>query len=104
MCTVYRNLENTIFISISACKSFRCPLLKHTSARLGSTYTKIAIIQRLTWPLHKDDTQICEAFHIFIYFQGSNGETDIKNRLMVMERGEERVRCMKRVTWTLTLP
>ena len=76
----------------------------HESARFGSTYTKIGIIQRLTWPLHKDGTQICEAFHIFIYFQGINGETDIKNRLMVMGRGEERVRCMERVTWTLTLP
>ena len=26
--------------------------------------------------------------------QGSNGETDIENRLMDMGRGEERVRCM----------
>ena len=32
------------------------------------------------------------------------GETDIENRLMDMGRGEERVRCMKRVTWKLTLP
>ena len=23
------------------------------------------MIQRLAWPLHKDDTQVCEAFHIF---------------------------------------
>ena len=35
--------------------------------------------------------------------QGSNGETDIENRLMDMGRGEERVRCMERVTWILTL-
>ena len=35
--------------------------------------------------------------------QGSNGETDIENRLMDMEREEERVRCMERVTWKLTL-
>ena len=35
-------------------------------ARFGSTYTKIGTIQRrLAWPLHKDDTQIREAFHIF---------------------------------------
>ena len=33
----------------------------------------------------------------------SNGETDIENRIMDVERGEERVRCMKRVTWKLTL-
>ena len=34
----------------------------------------------------------------------NNGETDIENRLMDMGRGEERVRCMERVTWKLTLP
>ena len=34
---------------------------------------------------------------------GSNGETDIENRLMD-RRGEERVRSMERVTWKLTLP
>ena len=38
-----------------------------------------------------------------IYLQGSNAETDIENRLMDMGRGEERVRCMERVTWKLTL-
>ena len=36
--------------------------------------------------------------------QGSNGETDIENRLMDMGRGEERVRCMERVTWKLIIP
>ena len=36
--------------------------------------------------------------------QDSNGETDIENRFMDMGRGEERVRCMQRVTWKLTLP
>ena len=36
--------------------------------------------------------------------QGSNGETDIENRLMDMARGEERVKCMQRVTWKLILP
>ena len=35
--------------------------------------------------------------------QDSIGETDIDNRLMEMGRGEERVRCMERVTWKLTL-
>ena len=29
--------------------------------------------------------------------------TDIENRLMDMGKGEERVRCMERVTWKLTL-
>ena len=36
-------------------------------------------------------------------FAGQNGETDIESRLMYMGRGEERVRCMERVTWKLTL-
>ena len=31
-------------------------------------------------------------------------KTDIENRLMDIGRGEERVRCMERVTWKLTLP
>ena len=35
---------------------------------------------------------------------GQNGETDIENRFMDMGRREERVRCMERVTWKLTLP
>ena len=29
---------------------------------------------------------------------------NIEGRLMDMESGEERVRCMERVTWKLTLP
>ena len=36
--------------------------------------------------------------------QGSSGEIDIENRLMDMERGETRVRCMERVRWKFTLP
>ena len=36
-----------------------------SSARFGSTYTKIGTIQRLAWPLRKHDTQIREALHIF---------------------------------------
>ena len=39
-----------------------------------------------------------------IYLQSSNGETDIENRLMDKGSGEERVRCMERVTSKLTLP
>ena len=35
---------------------------------------------------------------------GSNGETDIENRIMDMGRGKERVRYMEKVTWKLTLP
>ena len=31
-------------------------------------------------------------------FTGSNGETDIKNRLTDMGREEERVRCLERVS------
>ena len=37
--------------------------------------------------------------------QGSNGETDIKNRLWTQEEGrKERVRCMERITWKFTIP
>ena len=39
-----------------------------------------------------------------IYLQGSSGETNIENRLMDMGRGEERVTCMEKVPWKLTLP
>ena len=38
-----------------------------------------------------------------IYLQGNNGETDIENRLKDMGRGEERVRCMERVTRKLNI-
>ena len=44
-----------------------------------------------------------EKWYQRIYLQGRNGETDIENRLMGMGRAEERVRCMERVTWKLTL-
>ena len=36
-------------------------------------------------------------------FTYNNGETDIDNRIMDMGRGEERVRCMERVTWKFKL-
>ena len=44
-----------------------------------------------------------EKWYWRIYLQGNSGKSDIENRLMDMERGEERVRCMERVTWKLTL-
>ena len=41
--------------------------------RFSSTYTKTEMIQRrLAWPLHKDDTQIHEVFHIFIGNKSKN--------------------------------
>ena len=40
-------------------------LKTENSARFSSTYTKIGTIQRLAWPLCKDDTQTREVFHIF---------------------------------------
>jgi len=45
-----------------------------------------------------------EKWYWRIYLQGNNWEPDIENRLMDMGRGEERVRCMERVTWKLTSP
>ena len=38
------------------------------------------------------------------FLQGSSREKDMENRLMDMRRGKERVRCMEKVTWKLTLP
>ena len=38
----------------------------------------------------------------FIY-KAAMEKQDMENRLMDMGRGEERVRCMERVTWKLTL-
>ena len=60
----------------------------------------------------KEEDKYCILTHIYgiqknvteINLQENNGETDIESRLMDMERGEERVRGMKRVTWKLTSP
>ena len=43
-----------------------CDFGRKIIARFGSTYTKIGMIQRLAWPLIKDDMQIHEAFHMFV--------------------------------------
>ena len=40
-------------------------------AHFGSTYTKSVTIQRLVWPLCKDDMQIGEPFHIFTNLKSS---------------------------------
>ena len=45
-----------------------------------------------------------EKWYQRIYLQGNNGETDIENKLMDMGRGEDRLRCIERVTWKLILP
>ena len=50
------------------------------------------------------DIHNLEKEYLRIYLQGSNGETDIESTLVDMERGEERVSCMEKVTWKLTLP
>ena len=79
-----QNWKRSVFIPIAKngnareCSNYRTiALISHaskvmlkilqTSARFGSTYTKIGMIQRrLAWPLCKDDMQIREAFHIFL--------------------------------------
>ena len=38
------------------------------------------------------------------FFRAAMEKQDIENRLTGMGEGEERVRCMERVTWKLTLP
>ena len=37
-------------------------------------------------------------------FTGQQWRTDIENRILDMGRGDERVRCMERVTWKLSFP
>ena len=44
-----------------------------------------------------------ERWYQRIYLQGSNGKTDMENRIMDMGKGEERVKCMEKVTWKFTL-
>ena len=70
-----------------------------------------AIIQSEVSQKEKD--KYCILTHIYMgsirmvlknLFAGQHGETDLENRLMDLGRGEERVRCMERVTWKLTLP
>ena len=60
-----------------------------------------AAVKRCTTPKVKK-TQ--ERWYQRIYVHSSNGERDLKNRLLDTRRREERVRCMERVTWKLALP
>ena len=66
------------------------------------------IIQRKLNQKEKDKYHILthteDYWYQRIYLQGSNGETDIENKLTDTGRREERVRCMERVTQKLTLP
>ena len=47
--------------------------------------------------------QKLEKWYWRIYLQGSNGETDVQDRLKDTGRGKERLRCKERVMWKLTL-
>ena len=68
-------------------------------------YTEWSKLVRERYILYSDTyIQNLERWYWRIYLQGSNGETDIENKLMNMGRGEGRLRCMERVTWNLTLP
>ena len=70
-------------------------------------------LNRQSMKCQKEKDKYCILTHICriykncseeICLQGSNGETDIESRLMDMGRGEERMRCMERITWKLILP
>ena len=63
--------------------------------------TKVPQLRICSWS--KAYIQNLEKWYRRTYLQGSNGETDIANRIMDMGRGEERVGRMERVTWKLTL-
>jgi len=71
--------------AISGIAQSRTPL-KRLSSSSSNTY--IQNLEKWSWR---------------IYLKSNSGEADIENRLMNMGRGEERVRCMERVTWKLTL-
>ena len=63
--------------------------------KLNIQKTKIMASGAITsWQIGGESVEM-----VRIYLQGNNGERDIENRLMDMGRGEERVRCMERVTW-----
>ena len=53
-------------------------------------------------PMEHDRKPRSNGTEEFIYRAAMEKQTG--NRLIDMERGEERVRCMERVTWKLTLP
>ena len=68
-------------------------------------YTEWNVSERERWISYSDSyIQNIEKWYWRIYLQGSSGETDIENRLMDLGIGKERVICMERVTWKLTLP
>ena len=68
----------------------------YTEWRKSERERKVSYSNTYVWNL--------EEWYWRTYLQGSSGETDIEKRLMDMRRGEERVRCMERVTWKLILP
>ena len=58
--------DGIVHLPIPIYRSPQCHKKHICRAHFGSTYTKIGTIQRrLAWPLHKDDMQIRETFHIF---------------------------------------
>ena len=76
-------MTNPQLLSYSMVKteSTSCKIRNEISARFGSTYTKVGTIQRrLAWPLRKDDTQIREAFHIFLTNKKKKKEEKKKRR------------------------
>ena len=61
------NIGILFFLSLSDFRILQCNSILKRNTCFGSTFTKIGTIQkRLEWPLRKDDTQIREAFHIFL--------------------------------------
>ena len=65
----HQTLVSTITVKFSVGPGAHQVLLQKTelSVCVGSTHTKIGMLQRLAWPLPKDDTQIHEAFPYFFF-------------------------------------
>ena len=89
----YSAIKRSVFESILMRWLNLEPIIQSEVSQKGKDIVRNAYIRNLL-----------EKWYQRIYLQVSDGETDIENRLTDMGREEERVRCMEKVTWKLTLP
>ena len=76
---------------------------KTYSACFRSTYTKVGTIQRrLAWPLCKDDMQICEIFHTFLFFKKIYKKKSIQSKKQTNKQKTSRELPWWRSGWEFT--
>ena len=86
-------------------------LLSHKKECIGVSSNEVDDLE----PIIQSEVSQKDKYHILTIYMESRkmvlknlftGQQwrNMENRLMDMSRGEERVRCMERVTWKLTLP